>query len=79
MHPNKIESYQTRMTVGSNKLDAYQDVCSPAIGITDTKIHLKITISDAHRGASYCAGGLKDFSEIQPCTSTSTCLFIVAT
>ena len=49
------------MTVGGDKLDAHQDVRSPAVGITDTKIHINSTISDAHRGARYCTADLKDF------------------
>ena len=48
------------MTVGGDKLDAYQDVRSPAVGITDTKINLNSTISDAHKGARYCTDDLKD-------------------
>ena len=49
------------MTVGGDKLDAYQDVCSPAVRITDTKIHINSTISDAHRGARYGTADLKYF------------------
>jgi len=49
------------MTVGGDKLDAYQDVRSPAIGITETKLHLNSTISDAHQGARYCTADVKDF------------------
>ena len=49
------------MTVGGDKLDAYQDVRSPAVVITNTKIHLNSTIFDAHTGARYCTTDLKDF------------------
>ena len=49
------------MTVGGDRLDAYQDVRSPAIGLVDTKLHLNSVISDAHFGARYCTGDLKDF------------------
>ena len=59
MRPNKTEVYWIRMTIGGKKLDSYQDVRSTAVGITDTKIHLNSTISDAHRGASYCKGNVK--------------------
>ena len=38
MRPAKAEVYRIQMAVGGYKLDAYQDICSPAIGITDTKI-----------------------------------------
>ena len=51
MRPNKIKVYRICMTVGGDKLDAYQDVRSPAVAIADTKIHLNSTISNAHRGA----------------------------
>ena len=61
MRPNKAEEYRIRMTVGGDKLDAFQDVRSPAVGLTDTKLHINSTISDAHKGARYCTGDLKDF------------------
>jgi len=38
------------MTVGSDQLDAYQDVTSPAVGTFDAKIHLKSFISDVLQG-----------------------------
>ena len=60
MRLNKAEVYRIRMTVGGDKLDAYQDVCYPAVGITDTKIHINSTVSDAHRGARYCTNDIKD-------------------
>jgi hypothetical protein len=60
MRPGKAEQCHIRMTVGGDKLDAYQDVCSPAVGITDLKLHLNSTISDAKHGACYCTGDLKD-------------------
>ena len=61
MRPGKTEVYRLRMTVGGDRLDAYQDVRSPAIGLIDTKLHLNSVISDAHLGARYCTGDLKDF------------------
>ena len=61
MRPGKSEPYRIRMTVGGDRLDAFQDVRSPAVGITETKLHLNSTISDAHLGARYCTGDLKDF------------------
>jgi hypothetical protein len=51
MRPGKAEPYRIRMTVGGDRLDAYQDVRSPAVGITDTKLHINSTISDAKDGA----------------------------
>jgi hypothetical protein len=44
MRPGKAEPYRIRMTVGGDKLDAFQDVRSPAVGILDTKLHLNSTI-----------------------------------
>ena len=61
MRPGKPKPYRICMTVGGDKLDAYQDVRSPAVGITDTKLHINSTISDAKHGARYCTGDLKDF------------------
>jgi hypothetical protein len=49
------------MTVGGDRLDAYQDVRSPAVGLIDTKLHLNSVISDAHKGARYFTVDLKDF------------------
>jgi hypothetical protein len=49
------------MTVGGDKLDACQDVRSPAVGMIDTKLHLNSTISDAKHGARCCTADLKDF------------------
>ena len=61
MRPGKTEVFRIRMTVGGDRLDAYQDVRSPAVGLTDTKLHINSVISDAHLGARYCTGDLKDF------------------
>ena len=61
MRPGKSEVYRVRMTVGGDRLDAYQDVRSPLVGLIDTKIHLNSTISNAHKGARYCTGDIKDF------------------
>ena len=61
MRPGKTEPYRLRMTVGGDRLDAYQDVRSPAVGLVDTKLHLNSVISDASRGARYCTGDIKDF------------------
>jgi hypothetical protein len=49
------------MTVGGDRLDAFQDVRSPAVGITDTKLHLNSVISDAKHGARYGTADVKDF------------------
>jgi hypothetical protein len=47
LHPGKSDPFRIKMTVGGDKLDAYKDVRSPSVGITDTKLHLNSTISDA--------------------------------
>jgi hypothetical protein len=61
MRPGKAEVYRLRMTAGGDRLDAYQDVRSPAIGLIDYKLHLNSVISDAYLGARYCTADLKDF------------------
>jgi hypothetical protein len=61
MRPGKAEVFRIRMTVGHDRLDACQDVGSPAVGVVYTKLHLNSVISDAHLGAPYCTGDLKDF------------------
>jgi hypothetical protein len=61
MRPGKSEVHRVRMAVGGDRLDAYQDVRSPAVGVTDTKLHINSVISDAARGARYCTGDIKDF------------------
>jgi hypothetical protein len=61
MRPGKSEKYRVRMAVGGDRLDAYQDVRSPAVGVTDTKLHINSVISDAARGARYCTCDIKDF------------------
>ena len=40
MRPNKDEVCRIRMTFGGDKINAYQDVCSSTIGITDKQITL---------------------------------------
>ena len=61
IRPNKSKIYRVRLTVGGDKLDAYQDVRSPAVSITDAKIHLNSIISDAPKGARFCTCDIKDF------------------
>jgi hypothetical protein len=61
MRPGKAELYRIHMTVGGDRLDAFQDVRSPAVGLTDAKIHFNSVISDARRGARYCTADIKDF------------------
>jgi hypothetical protein len=61
MWPGKSEKYRVRMAVGGDQLYAYQDVRSPAVGVTDTKLHINSVISDAAQGARYCTCDIKDF------------------
>jgi hypothetical protein len=61
MRPGKSEVYGIRMTVGGDRLEAYQNVRSPAVGIIDTQLHLNSTISDADKGARYATCDIKDF------------------
>jgi hypothetical protein len=53
MRPGKAELCRIRMTVGGDRLDACQDVRSPAVGKTDIKSHINSTISDTKDGAHY--------------------------
>jgi hypothetical protein len=60
MRPGKSEVYRIRMTIGGDRLEAFQDVRSTAVGIIDTKLHLNSTISDADEGARYATCDIKD-------------------
>ena len=41
------------MTASGDCLDFPYDVSSPAVSMTNAKLHINITISDAHKGARY--------------------------
>ena len=47
----KAETHRVRMTAGGDRLDCPYDVSSPAVSMTNAKLHINSTISDAHRGA----------------------------
>ena len=49
------------MTAGGDKLDYPGDPSSPAVAITDAKIHINSTISDAKHGARYLGLDIKNF------------------
>jgi len=49
------------MTVGGDCLDAYQDVDSQLVSTLDSKLHINSTLSDAHKGDTYCTADIKDF------------------
>ena len=57
----KAESHWTRLTVGGDRLDYHADPSAPAVGLLDTKIHLNSVISDAKRGARFCAPYIKNY------------------
>jgi len=56
-----------------DRLDAYQDVFSPAVCLLDAKIHFNSTISNAHNGARYCTEDTKEFFSAQHLRYLSTC------
>ena len=41
------------MTAGGDRLNVPYDVSSLAVSMTNAKLHINITISDAHKGARY--------------------------
>ena len=59
--PTKTEPFCVRLVVGGDKLSTHLDICSPAISVVDTKLHLNSTIPDASRGARYATADIKDF------------------
>ena len=61
MRPGKAEEYRIRVMVGGDKLDAFQYIRSPAVGHTDSKLHINSTIPNAKKDAKYCTCDLKDF------------------
>jgi len=50
------------MTDGEDRLNSFQDCCSPVISILDSKNPINRTISDTNNGARYCMADSKDFS-----------------
>ena len=49
------------MTAGGDRLDFPYDVSSPAVYMTNVKLHINITISDAHKGARYLGIDITNF------------------
>ena len=49
------------MTAGGDHLYCPYDVSSPAVSMTNTKLHINSTISDAHKGARYLGISIKHF------------------
>ena len=57
----KAETHRVRMTAGGDRLDCPYDVSSPAVSMTNAKLHINSTISDAHRGARYLGIDISNF------------------
>ena len=53
IRPNKKETYRVRICAGGNLLDYPGDPSSPAVSLTNAKLHINSTISDAKKGARY--------------------------
>ena len=49
------------MTDGGDRLDCPYDVSSPVVSMTNSKLHINSTISDAHNGAHYLSIDIINF------------------
>ena len=58
--PLKTEPHRVRLTVGGDKIDCPYDAGSSAASLLEKKLILKITISDAKKGARFLSAELKD-------------------
>lgn len=61
IRPQKAETHRVRLTAGGDRLDAFEDTSSPAVGLVDAKLHFNSTISDAHKGARHLGLDIKNF------------------
>ena len=61
IRPQKKETHRVRMTAGGDQLDYPGDASSPTVAITDAKVHVNSTISDARRGARYVCMDVQNF------------------
>ena len=61
IRPHKAETHRVRLTLGGNLLDFPGDPSSPAVSVTNAKLHINSTISDAKRGARYFTLDIKNF------------------
>ena len=59
--PLKNDQYRVRITVGGDKLIYLDDAGSPAANLTETKLLVNSTISDAKRGARFMSADIKDY------------------
>ena len=58
------------MTVGGDKLECEYDAGSPAASLSETKLILNSTISNAHKGARFLSADLKDHFLASPMEET---------
>ena len=58
----KSEPFRVRLTVRGDRLEYPENVASPSESLLESKVLFNITISDAHRCASFISCDLKDFS-----------------
>ena len=49
------------MTAGGDRLDCRYDVSSRAVSMTNSKLHINSTISNAHKGARYIGIDITNF------------------
>ena len=49
------------MTAGGDRLNSPYDVSSPAVSMTNSKLHINSTISNAHKGARYLGIDITNF------------------
>ena len=61
IRPNKKETHRVRLCAGGNLLDFPGDPSSPAVSLTNAKLHINSTISDAKKGAKYLVLDIKKF------------------
>ena len=57
----KTQTQTVRMIAGGDHLDFLYDVSSPAVSMTNAKLHINSTISDAHKGALYLGIDITNF------------------
>ena len=56
----KDDKFRTRLTVGGDRLDYWDNAASPAASLLETKLMINSVISDAHRGARFMSLDIKD-------------------
>ena len=61
IRPHKTEIHRVCMTAGGNYLDYPGNARCPVVCMLNSKLHINITISDAHKGACYLGIDIKNF------------------